>query len=123
MTTSGQYLKDILDVVPDYSIWKIYAINEELEDLKALLIDFDPRMEGSDLVVDLTTYKKERIKRLVDTGSIDEKIIHMQFWLGDRKIFEGFDHLDYGAIAREFSLKNDFKTKYIDNDLCTLLTD
>lgn len=81
------------------------------------------RQEGAFLVIELTKEKKEKLRQLIISDQIDEMIIHMEFWLGDKKIFQGYDYLIYGSIAPEFSLKNNFKTKYIDSDLCTILKD
>lgn len=123
MTTSGQYLSDILDIVPDYSIWKIHGTTDQFDSLTVLFKDLEVRREDAFLVIELTKDKKEKIRQLINSDQIDELIIHMEFWLGDKKIFEGYDYLIYGSIAPEFSLKNNFKTKYIDNDLCTILKD
>jgi hypothetical protein len=121
MTTSGQYLSDILDIVPDYSIWRMEVYEDVSSTLKFLFADLEFRIESFDLVIELTKDKKEKIKGLITTHQIAEMITHMHFWVGDKKIFEGYDYLEYGSIAPEFSSKNDFKSKYIDNDLCTLL--
>ena len=121
MTSSGQYLRDILDIVPDYAIWKIEAYNDAMESLVSLFDELEFRIKNSDLVIELTKDKKEKIKGLIISNQIDEYITHMWFWVGNKKIFEGYDHLIYGSIAPEYSLKNNFKTKYIDNDLCSIL--
>jgi hypothetical protein len=123
MTSSGQYLTDILDIVPDYAIWKIEAYNDAMDSLVSLFDGLESRIENSDLVIELTKDKKEKIKGLIISNQIDQCITHMWFWVGDKRIFEGYDHLAYGSIAPEFSLKNNFKTKYIDNDLCSILKD
>lgn len=123
MTTSGQYLTDILDIVPDYAIWRIEAYNDAMDNLVDLFEGLEPRIENSDLVIELTRDKKEKVKELIVSHQIDEFMTHMWFWVGDKKVFEGYDHLVYGSIAPEFSQKNNFKAKYIDNDLCAILKD
>lgn len=123
MTSSAQYLTDILDIVPDYAIWKIEAYNDAMDNLITLFEGLESRIENSDLIVELTQDKKKKIKELIISNQIDEFMTHMWFWVGDKKIFEGYDHLVYGSIAPEFSLKNDFKTKYIDNDMCSIFKD
>jgi len=114
METSN-YLKAIIDLMPNYSIARIVTTDDYFE--KKIPHTSFQREENSIIVV-LNPENKENLSIAVNEKNIEDYIERIEIRLNGGLLFEGYDSMEYGIISKKIELNKEFIINYIKGDMC-----
>lgn len=117
MDQSQNYFIDVLNLIPNGSFLLIQTPHKEaLDTLRNLVVESNDVYE----VVPLT----ETNRTILLNASKDHDIQHffqsLEVKYKQKLIFEGYDGMEYGLVSKNFLLPNDFKSKYVEGDMCDI---
>ena len=117
MDESQQFFLETLKVIPikESTILLVQAPYEEL------LSIFEKISFKNDGIYQHIVLNKENIKSLLYEIIYNEfsgYIQSLEILVDGRKIFEGYDGMEYGEFSKNFKLPEDFEKRYIEKDMC-----
>jgi hypothetical protein len=117
ITETQQFFIDILKLIPiEKSSIIIRSPHEEiLFALKAM--NLKRENDISEPIV-LNKRNREILTAEILYNNIEEFIHSLEIRVDNKKIFEGYDGMEYGMFSKEFNLTKEFKEKYTTMDMC-----
>lgn len=121
MTETQQFILEILEFIPvDESVLIVQSPHEEV--LSVLRVIVDNKKNDFETIKFSKKNRKILIEEIKDNG-IEEYIHRLEVLIKDKKIFEGYDGMEYGMFSKEFNLPKEFKEKYTKMDMCMISED
>jgi len=121
MTETQQFILEILEFIPvDESVLIVQSPHEEV--LSVLRIIVDNKKNDFETIKFSKKNRKILIEEIKDNG-IEEYIHRLEVLIKDKKVFEGYDGMEYAMFSKEFNLPKEFKEKYTKMDMCMISED
>lgn len=122
ITETQQFFIDVLKLFPveETSVLLIQASYEELAEI------FKKISFKNDDIHQFVKLDRKNIELILFEAIYNDFVGYMQSMeikVDDRKIFEGYDAMEYGMFSKKFNLPKEFKEKYTKMDMCMISED
>ena len=118
MTEEQQFCIDVLEIVPDNSVFYVQVPSSK--DAKFLKIVNDSQKYDWAKEVALNQQTKTLLKSLIAESLIVEEFNSVTIEHNEHRIFEGWDGMEIGEVSKTLILPNWFEEKYIASGYCIL---
>ena len=122
ITETQQFFIDILKLIPIEK--SSIIIQSPHEEILAVFkkINFKKESDISESI-NLDKRSREILTAEIIYNDIEEFIHSLEIRVNDKKIFEGYDGMEYGLFSKDFALPKEFKEKYTKLDMCMVSED
>ncbi|MEL4309112.1 hypothetical protein [Joostella sp. CR20] len=122
ITETQQFFIDVLKLFPveETSVLLIQAPYEELDEI------FKKISFKNDDIHQFVKFDRKNIELVLFETIYNDFVGYIQsieIKVDDRKIFEGYDTMEYGMFSNKFNLPKEFKEKYTKMDMCMISED
>jgi len=122
ITETQQFFIDVLKLFPveETSVLLIQAPYEELDEI------FKKISFKNDDIHQFVKLDRKNIELVLFETIYNDFVGYiqsMEIKIDDRKIFEGYDTMEYGMFSKKFNLPKEFKEKYTKMDMCMISED
>lgn len=120
MTNTQSYLIEIVNLVPDDSIFYVQAPScDHINYIKLVTNSKFPYYNQ----VTLTLSNKKSLIDLIVNDNIVDYFQSIEIRLNEVLLFEGYDGMEYGTISQNLRLTETFIHNFIKKDMCIVSTD
>lgn len=116
ITENQQFFLDIIKLVPFEK--SVLLLQAPYEEILPVIEKIRYRNDGIHDYIKLNAANREILLFEIIHNSIDEYIQSLDILVDGKKIFEGYDGMEYGLISKDVQLSPEFKEKYIDGNMC-----
>lgn len=106
--------------MPDSSI--LYVQAPDLN-LSAVRLNFQDTEYPYYLSIELDNISKVKLNESIQNQGLLDDIQHLEVRSQNKKLFEGYDHMQFGTISKDLSLSANFIDNFINTDMCVVAKD
>ncbi len=117
-----QFFIDTLRLIPFENA--TILIQSPHEEVLSVLDKMEFKEEGSAFKsIQLNRRNREIFIFEIVYNGIEEYMQSLEIRIGNTKVFEGYDGMEYGMFSKDFILPEDFKEEYTQKDMCMVSKD